>query len=71
VSRPIPDECKKYLGRQNGKPTYCNAKALMGVVIAGIRRSGFTDRQIGAVLGTTRQAVEQRWPRASMDGRLR
>lgn len=33
------------------------------VAIDGIRRSGFTDREIGEVLGTTRQAVEQRWPR--------
>jgi hypothetical protein len=32
--------------------------------VTGIRRSGFTDRQIGAALGTTRQAVEQRWPRS-------
>jgi hypothetical protein len=31
--------------------------------VEGIRRSGFTDREIGATLGTTRQAVEQRWPR--------
>jgi hypothetical protein len=34
------------------------------VAIEGIRRSGFTDREIGEVLGTTRQAVEQRWPRS-------
>jgi hypothetical protein len=34
------------------------------VAIAGLRRSGFTDREIGQVLGTTRQAVEQRWPRS-------
>jgi hypothetical protein len=33
------------------------------VAVQGIRRSGFTDREIGEVLGTTRQAVEQRWPR--------
>jgi hypothetical protein len=31
--------------------------------IAGVRAAGFTDREIGEVLGTTRQAVEQRWPR--------
>lgn len=31
--------------------------------IAGIRSSGATDRQIGEVLGTTKQAVAQRWPR--------
>jgi hypothetical protein len=31
--------------------------------IEGLRRSEFTDREIGRVLGTTRQAVEQRWPR--------
>ena len=33
------------------------------VAIEGIRCSGFTDKEIGAVLGTSRQAVEQRWPR--------
>jgi hypothetical protein len=31
--------------------------------VAGIRSSGFTDREIGLALGITRQAVEQRWPR--------
>jgi hypothetical protein len=31
--------------------------------VAGIRESGFTDREIGAALGMSRQAVEQRWPR--------
>jgi hypothetical protein len=31
--------------------------------VTGIRDSGFTDREIGLALGTTRQAVEQRWPR--------
>jgi hypothetical protein len=35
------------------------------VAIAGIRRSGVTDRQIGEVLGTTKQAVAQRWPRGT------
>ena len=34
-----------------------------GVAVAGIRRSGATDREIGEVLGTTKQAVQQRWPR--------
>jgi hypothetical protein len=34
------------------------------VAVAGLRRSGATDREIGQVLGTTRQAVEQRWPRS-------
>jgi hypothetical protein len=34
------------------------------VAVQGIRRSGCTDREIGEVLGTTRQAVEQRWPRS-------
>jgi hypothetical protein len=33
------------------------------VAVEGIRHSGFTDCEIGEVLGTTRQAVEQRWPR--------
>lgn len=31
--------------------------------VAGMRQTGFTDREIGENLGTTRQAVEQRWPR--------
>lgn len=30
--------------------------------IAGLRRN-YSDREIGAALGVTRQAVEQRWPR--------
>jgi DNA-binding NarL/FixJ family response regulator len=34
------------------------------VAITGLRASGFTDRQIGEQLGTSRQAVEQRWPHA-------
>jgi hypothetical protein len=33
------------------------------VAVDGIRHSGFTDHEIGQALGTTRQAVEQRWPR--------
>lgn len=33
------------------------------VAVAGIRRSGASDRDIGEVLGTTKQAVQQRWPR--------
>jgi hypothetical protein len=33
------------------------------VAVAGLRRSGFLDREIGHVLGVSRQAVEQRWPR--------
>jgi hypothetical protein len=33
------------------------------VAIEGMRHSGFTDREIGEVLGTTRQAIEQKWPR--------
>lgn len=31
--------------------------------IAGMRQSGFTDIDIGATLGVSRQAVQQRWPR--------
>jgi hypothetical protein len=34
------------------------------VAIAGQRGAKFTDREIGAQLGITRQAVEQRWPRS-------
>jgi hypothetical protein len=33
------------------------------VVVPGLRRAGHTDGEIGAVLGITRQAVQQRWPR--------
>lgn len=31
--------------------------------VAGLRAAGYSDGQIGAQLGITRQAVEQRWPR--------
>lgn len=33
------------------------------VAVAGWRESGFTDGMIGGVLGVTKQAVQQRWPR--------
>jgi hypothetical protein len=33
------------------------------VAVAGIRGTGWTDSEIGRVLGTTKQAVQQRWPR--------
>jgi len=33
------------------------------IAIPGLRRAGHTDGEIGAVLGITRQAVQQRWPR--------
>ena len=33
------------------------------IAVVGIRGAGFTDREIGEILGTSRQAVEQRWPR--------
>ena len=33
------------------------------VAVAGLRRSGYSDAAIGEVLGTTKQAVQQRWPR--------
>lgn len=32
--------------------------------VTGWRAARFTDGEIGAVLGTTKQAVQQRWPRA-------
>jgi hypothetical protein len=35
------------------------------VAIAGVRATGSTDREIGRVLGTTKQAVQQRWPRGN------
>lgn len=31
--------------------------------IAGLRASGFSDGEIGAELGVTKQAVQDRWPR--------
>jgi hypothetical protein len=31
--------------------------------IAGLRHTGYSDGQIGDELGTTKQAVQQRWPR--------
>jgi hypothetical protein len=33
------------------------------IAVAGWRRAGFSDSDIGEVLGTTKQAVQQRWPR--------
>ena len=33
------------------------------VAVAGLRGGGYTDREIGAQLGISRQAVEQKWPR--------
>jgi hypothetical protein len=33
------------------------------IAVAGLRADAVTDGQIGRVLGVTRQAVEQRWPR--------
>lgn len=34
--------------------------------IAGMRGSGFSDTDIGAALGVSKQAVQQRWPRPSV-----
>jgi hypothetical protein len=34
------------------------------LAIEGLRHSGVSDRDIGAQLGITRQAIEQRWPRS-------
>lgn len=31
--------------------------------VAGLREAGRSDSEIGSVLGTTKQAVAQRWPR--------
>ena len=31
--------------------------------VAGLRRSGFSDTDIGRELGVTKQAVQKRWPR--------
>lgn len=36
------------------------------VAVGAIRGAGFSDREIGEILGTPRQAVEQRWPRQEM-----
>lgn len=33
------------------------------VAVAGLRETGYSDGAIGAQLGITRQAIEQRWPR--------
>lgn len=33
--------------------------------VSGWRRSGFSDGAIGEVLGVTKQAVAQRWPRSA------
>lgn len=33
-------------------------------LVHGLRASGYSDTRIGGELGITRQAVQQRWPRA-------
>lgn len=33
--------------------------------VAGWRRTGYSDSEIGAALGVTKQAVQQRWPRGA------
>jgi hypothetical protein len=35
--------------------------------IAGMRRSGYTDRDTAQALGVSRQAIQQRWPRRDED----
>ena len=35
----------------------------MSVAVAGQRASGYSDADIGAALGVTRQAIQQRFPR--------
>ena len=37
----------------------------MRVAVEGLREGGHTDKAIGEALGMTRQAVQQRWPRAT------
>lgn len=32
------------------------------IAIVGLRKTGYSDREIGEMLGVTRQAVQQRWP---------
>jgi hypothetical protein len=39
----------------------------LALSVAGWRRLQFSDSQIGAELGVTKQAVQQRWPRTSID----
>jgi hypothetical protein len=40
-----------------------NLREVWRAAIAGLRDTGYTDREIGEQLGTTRQAVDLRWPR--------
>jgi hypothetical protein len=35
--------------------------------IAGLRRAGYSDVELGQRLGITRQAIQQRWPRTDDD----
>lgn len=37
--------------------------AAWATAVAGLRKTGYSDRDIGAQLGCTRQNVEKRWPR--------
>lgn len=38
-------------------------ESAIAIAVAGYRRSGFSDADIGRELGVSKQAVQQRWPR--------
>lgn len=40
-------------------------RAAESAAVAGWRRLGFSDTQIGRELGVSKQAVQQRWPRTT------
>lgn len=62
------------LGRRLAEDDPASAELIAGLqqalddvradAVAGWRRSGFSDAAIGAVLGVSKQAVQQRWPRS-------
>lgn len=49
-------------GLQQVKALEDAVASALAEAVAGLRHN-FSDREIGEVLGVTRQAVEQRWPR--------
>lgn len=57
VAAADPDAARLLLGLARA------VEEATAVAVAGWRRTGYSDAQIGRELGVTKQAVQQRWPR--------